>query len=79
AKEGLPIGERIIVHGYVREGVGRPMKKTLGEGWQANAGGRYRHKKDQDLAPIDPNFGGCGRVLTAETGYYCFRTIKPGP
>lgn len=28
AKEGLPIGERIIVHGYVRDGFGRPMKKT---------------------------------------------------
>ncbi len=26
AKEGLPIGERIIVHGYVRDGFGRPMK-----------------------------------------------------
>jgi hypothetical protein len=34
---------------------------------------RYRHKKDQYLAPIDPNFGGCGRVLTDENGYYCFR------
>lgn len=34
--------------------------------------------KDQYLAPIDPNFGGCGRVLTDENGYYCFRTIKPG-
>ncbi|MFS9544056.1 protocatechuate 3,4-dioxygenase subunit beta, partial [Klebsiella pneumoniae] len=79
AKEGLPIGERIIVHGYVRDGFGRPMKNTLVEVWQANAGGRYRHKKDQYLAPIDPNFGGCGRVLTDENGYYCFRTIKPGP
>lgn len=55
------------------------MKNTLVEVWQANAGGRYRHKKDQYLAPIDPNFGGCGRVLTDENGYYCFRTIKPAP
>ena len=38
AKEGLPIGERIIVHGYVRDGFGRPMKNTLVEVWQANAG-----------------------------------------
>ncbi|MEW5286439.1 protocatechuate 3,4-dioxygenase subunit beta, partial [Klebsiella michiganensis] len=29
AKDGLPIGERIIVHGYVRDGFGRPMKNTL--------------------------------------------------
>ncbi|MEH6303853.1 protocatechuate 3,4-dioxygenase subunit beta, partial [Salmonella enterica subsp. enterica serovar London] len=25
AKEGLPIGERIIVHGYVRDEFGRPV------------------------------------------------------
>ena len=40
--------------------------------------GRYRHKKDTYLAPLDPNFGGCGRTLTDETGYYYFRTVKPG-
>ncbi len=54
AKDGLPIGERIIVHGYVRDGFGRPLKNTLVEVWQANAGGRYRHKKDQYLAPSTP-------------------------
>ncbi|MCS6037597.1 hypothetical protein LNQ52_23660 [Klebsiella pneumoniae subsp. pneumoniae] len=80
AKEGLPIGERIIVHGYVRDGFGLTDEKYAGGSLaNANAGGRYRHKKDQYLAPIDPNFGGCGRVLTDENGYYCFRTIKPGP
>ena len=52
---------------------------TLVEFWQANAGGRYRHRKDTYLAPIDPNFGGCGRALTDDTGYYYFRTVKPGP
>ncbi|MHA7846635.1 protocatechuate 3,4-dioxygenase subunit beta [Serratia sp. D1N4] len=79
AKQGMPIGERIIVHGYVRDENGQPMRNTLVEVWQANAGGRYRHKKDQYLAPIDPNFGGCGRMLTDDKGYYVFRTIKPGP
>lgn len=79
AKQGMPIGERIIVHGYVRDENGQPMRNTLVEVWQANAGGRYRHKKDQYLAPIDPNFGGCGRTLTNDKGYYAFRTIKPGP
>ena len=79
AKDGLPIGERIIVHGYVRDAFGAPVRNALVEVWQANAGGRYRHKKDQYLAPIDPNFGGCGRMLTDDNGYYCFRTIKPGP
>jgi protocatechuate 3,4-dioxygenase beta subunit len=57
---------------------GRPVPNTLVEIWQANAGGRYRHKKDTYLAPIDPNFGGCGRTITDENGYYYFRTVKPG-
>ena len=73
-----PIGERIIVHGRVLDENGRPVPNTLVEIWQANAGGRYRHKKDTYLAPIDPNFGGCGRTLTDENGYYYFRTVKPG-
>jgi len=77
AKAGeSPIGERIILHGRVLDENARPVPHTLVEIWQANAGGRYRHKKDTYLAPIDPNFGGCGRTL--ENGYYFFRTVKPG-
>src|SRR3954465_14344823 len=79
AKDGLPIGERIIVHGYVWDENARPVKNALVEVWQANAGGRYRHKKDTYIAPIDPNFGGCGRTLTDSDGHYFYRTIKPGP
>ncbi|MBU3029011.1 protocatechuate 3,4-dioxygenase subunit beta [Paracoccus marinaquae] len=78
AKNGDPVGERIIVHGRVLDENARPVPNTLVEVWQANAGGRYRHKKDSYLAPIDPNFGGCGRTLTDENGYYFFRTVKPG-
>lgn len=79
AKGGLPIGERIVVHGYVLDENGHPVRNALVEVWQANAGGRYRHKNDIYIAPIDPNFGGCGRVLTDGDGHYHFRTIKPGP
>ncbi|TJZ90935.1 protocatechuate 3,4-dioxygenase subunit beta [Paracoccus gahaiensis] len=78
AKDGDPIGERIIVHGRVLDENRRPVPQTLIEIWQANAGGRYRHRKDGYLAPIDPNFGGCGRVLTDDQGHYAFRTVKPG-
>jgi protocatechuate 3,4-dioxygenase beta subunit len=78
-KGGLPIGERIVVHGHVRDQFGRPVKNALVEVWQANASGRYRHKKDQYIGALDPNFGGCGRTLTDENGYYAYRTIKPGP
>lgn len=76
---GMPVGERIILHGRVLDENARPVPNTLVEIWQANAGGRYRHKKDTYLAPIDPNFGGCGRTLTDAHGGYVFRTIKPGP
>jgi protocatechuate 3,4-dioxygenase beta subunit len=47
---------------------GRPVPETLVEIWQANAGGRYRHVKDTYFAPLDPNFGGCGRTLTDAKG-----------
>ena len=78
ATDGEPIGEQIIVHGYVLDGNGKPISGTLVEVWQANAGGRYRHRNDTYIAPIDPNFGGCGRMITGENGHYFFRTIKPG-
>ena len=73
-----PIGERIIVHGRVLDENARPVPNTLVEIWQANASGRYRHKKDTYLGSLDPNFGGCGRTLTDADGYYVFRTVKPG-
>lgn len=76
---GLPIGERIVMFGRVVDQLGKPVPETLVEMWQANAGGRYRHKKDQYMAPLDPNFGGVGRCITDEQGWYHFRTIRPGP
>ncbi len=79
AQTGDPIGERIILHGRILDENARPVPNTLVEIWQANAGGRYRHQADGYLAPIDPNFGGCGRTLTDDEGRYSFRTIKPGP
>ncbi|MFT5870870.1 MAG: protocatechuate 3,4-dioxygenase beta subunit, partial [Paracoccaceae bacterium] len=73
------IGERIIVHGRLLDEAGRPVRGALLEVWQANAGGRYRHKNDGYLAQLDTNFGGCGRVITDHDGQYSLRTVKPGP
>lgn len=72
------LGERIIVHGRLLDETARPVPGALIEIWQANAGGRYRHKRDGYLAPLDANFGGCGRTVTAGDGSYEFRTIRPG-
>ena len=76
--DGEPLGERIIVTGSVVDDCGAPLRNTLIEIWQANAGGRYFHHRDNHPAPIDPNFTGAGRTLTDENGGYRFVTIKPG-
>lgn len=73
-----PLGERIIVSGRVLDESGRRVSTALIEIWQANAAGRYRHATDNHDAPLDPNFTGCGRVLTDAEGRYQFKTIKPG-
>ena len=72
------LGERIILHGRVLDEAGRPVPGTLVEVWQANAAGRYRHHRDGYRAPLDPDFGGCGRCLTGLDGAYAFRTVRPG-
>jgi protocatechuate 3,4-dioxygenase beta subunit len=76
--DGEPIGERIILHGRVLDGDGRPVRNSLVEIWQANAAGRYKHVLDGHPAPLDPNFTGAGRCLTDDDGGYRFITIKPG-
>ena len=72
------IGQRLVVYGQVLDENARPVRNTLVEFWQANAGGRYRHKKEGNIAALDPNFGGCGRAVTDDNGFYHFRTIRPG-
>lgn len=76
--DGEPQGQRITVHGYLRDSAGTPVRGALVEIWQANAAGRYVHRGDQHPAPLDPNFTGAGRTLTGDEGYYRFVTIQPG-
>ena len=78
AKNGEPLGERIVVTGRVLDEDGRPVPHTLIEIWQANAAGRYVHSVDQHDAPLDPNFFGGGRCVSDAEGCYRFLTIKPG-
>jgi protocatechuate 3,4-dioxygenase, beta subunit len=73
-----PLGERIIISGQIKDQNGRPVRDSLLEVWQANAAGRYGHKGDNHAAPLDPNFTGCGRMLTDSQGVYRMVTIKPG-
>ena len=73
------LGPRILVHGHLRDQSGRAVPNALIEVWQANAAGRYRHPNETYIAPLDPNFGGCGRCLTDADGYYRFLSIQPAP
>ncbi len=76
--DGEAVGQRILVHGRVRDSDGRPVPDALVEVWQANAAGRYRHVVDTWPAPLDPHFDGLGRVVTDSLGRYEFLTVKPG-
>lgn len=78
ARNGEPLGERIIVTGRILDEQERPQPDMLIEIWQANAAGRYIHVVDQHDAPLDPNFFGGGRCVTDGEGRYRFTTIKPG-
>ena len=40
---GEAVGQRILVRGRERDSGGRAGPHELGEGWQGNAAGRYRH------------------------------------
>ena len=75
---GDPIGQRITLQGRVLDEDGRPIPQTLVEIWQANAAGRYTHARDNNRAPLDPNFSGAGRTLTDAEGRWRFVTIMPG-
>jgi protocatechuate 3,4-dioxygenase beta subunit len=75
---GDPIGERILVEGKLTDEAGRPVAGALIEVWQANSAGRYIHREELHPAPLDPNFLGSGRAISAADGSYRFITIKPG-
>jgi protocatechuate 3,4-dioxygenase beta subunit len=75
---GEAIGQRIIVTGRVLDEGGRPVAGALVEVWQANASGRYLHRRDQWPGALDPNFLGMGRCLTGADGVYRFLSVRPG-
>jgi len=71
-------GQRIVVDGSVRDGVGNPVPDGLVEIWQANASGRCSHPEDPRSEGPDRTFDGFGRVHTDADGRFTIETIKPG-
>ncbi len=74
----LEPGEVLVVRGRVR---GFDSKKRLAGAtldiWQANAAGRYDND-DPRIPPRTGVFHNRARLVTDDTGYYEFETIKPG-
>jgi protocatechuate 3,4-dioxygenase beta subunit len=55
----------------------RPLDGAVLDIWQANASGRYDNH-DDDRA-VDPTlFANRGRLVTDDTGYYEFESVRPG-
>lgn len=71
-------GEAIHVGGTVFDTQGNTLQGVFIDIWQANTWGRYRHARDPNSAPLDPDFQGWGQTLTDEMGRYEFKTILPG-
>lgn len=74
----LEPGETLVVRGRVW-GIDsrKPLAGAVLEVWQANAAGRYDN--DDPSSPPRPGvFLNRARMITDETGYYEFETIKPG-
>lgn len=72
------IGEITHLSGRVLDAKGEPIRGATVEIWQVDGNGVYLHTASQN-AKRDANFQGFGRFLTASTGEYYFRTVKPVP
>ena len=73
------VGEITHFFGKVLNAKGEPLRNATVEIWQCDSEGAYLHSRGQSTSKRDGNFQGYGRFLTASTGEYYFRTIKPVP
>jgi len=71
-----PKGEIIDLVGRIFDSQGKPVSGARLELWQADAAGRYRHKRDG--MRNDPDFDGFGQVISNGDGGFAFRTLMPG-
>jgi protocatechuate 3,4-dioxygenase beta subunit len=77
-REGTAKGKVIEIIGRVLDTDGKPIEDAIIDLWQANAAGRYRHHRDRNTAPLDPNFQGWAIVQSGRDGRFRFKTIFPG-
>ncbi len=73
------VGEITHLSGRILDAKGNPIRNALVEIWQCDHKGVYLHSGSGNAGQRDKNFQGFGRFLTASSGEYYFRTIKPVP
>lgn len=73
------VGEITYLSGRVLGPDGAPVRGATVEIWQCDIHGAYIHSRTFNADRRDANFQGYGRFLTASSGEYLFRTIKPVP
>ncbi len=73
------VGEITHLSGRVIDRRGDPLRNVVVEIWQVDGNGAYLHSRTANREKRDARFQGYGRFLTASTGEYYFRTIKPVP
>jgi protocatechuate 3,4-dioxygenase beta subunit len=72
------IGQITHLSGRVLDSSGQPVRNAVVEIWQVDGHGSYLHTRGI-TEKRDANFQGYGRFLTASSGDYYFRTVKPVP
>ena len=73
------LGEVTYLSGRVLGPTGEPVRGATVEIWQCDIHGAYEHTKTFNASRREKNFQGFGRFITASSGEYLFRTIKPVP
>jgi protocatechuate 3,4-dioxygenase beta subunit len=73
------VGAITHLSGRVLDRRGDPVRNVVVEIWQVDNNGAYLHSGTNHAEKRDANFQGFGRFLTASSGEYYFRTIKPVP
>lgn len=77
-RSGTALGQVIHIEGIITDIHGQPIEDATVDLWQANAAGRYRHPRDTNPVPVDPNFQGWAIVPSGASGEFNFKTIMPG-
>ena len=76
-RTGRAAGLVLDVMGRVLNISGEPVANAKLDVWQANSHGRYTNPRDDNPAPLDPNFEGSATLESDAEGRYRFVTIKP--